>query len=319
MNTATPRNYLAQSLREEQQRTLSLCASHTARTIGKPPVYSGITALRISGIEVPYCISLKPCTFHVLYDERSHRASRSNTRYLLHHNLQSTHGIMYIDHQQQRIRFTHPIMTWALLASHLSQVEIIVLADAILRSTLQWIKTSIDDIRRFLENSAPFPSKKRCLAALPFLETVPDSPMEKRSVLALLRYGLPYPETQWSILIPAFGRTATVDMAYPQQKVIIEYDGDAHRQDKRQYRWDERKRQALRAMGYTVIVVFADDIVSKDGRFRFAQRVADALRCDISDIPKPQYKALLSDDRRERARLKQQAYRRREARKGRKV
>ena len=122
-------------------------------------------------------------------------------------------------------------------------------------------------------------------------DAVTDSTMECRCTLVMLRHGLPQPVKHWKILIPELAHEATVDIAYPKQRVIIEYDGDAHRRDKRQYRWDERKRQALRAMGYTVIVVFADDILTSQGRRRFAQRVAKALDTTCRNRPHPKFRA----------------------------
>lgn len=178
---------------------------------------------------------------------------------------------------------------------------------------------TVANISRFLDGADAFPGRRKCIDALVFLDAVTDSTMECRCTLVMLRHGLPQPVKHWKILIPELAHEAIVDIAYPKQRVIIEYDGDAHRRDKRQYRWDERKRQALRAMGYTVIVVFADDILTSQGRRRFAQRVAKALDTTCRNRPHPKFRALLADDRAETARQRQRRYRARERRKGRRV
>jgi very-short-patch-repair endonuclease len=50
------------------------------------------------------------------------------------------------------------------------------------------------------------------------------------------------------------------DMAYPALKIAIEYDGDVHRTDRRTWRRDIARRQALEALGWRVITCTADDI-----------------------------------------------------------
>ena len=73
-------------------------------------------------------------------------------------------------------------------------------------------------------------------------------------------FGLPIPQTQYGITDSENGYTYTVDMAYPQYKVAIEYDGDHHRRFRKQYVRDQQKRRRLRQLGWTVIEVFADDL-----------------------------------------------------------
>lgn len=54
-----------------------------------------------------------------------------------------------------------------------------------------------------------------------------ESPMECRVAQVLVRAGLPCPEQQYSVRIA--NRQYRLDLAYPEQRVVIEYDGwDAH-------------------------------------------------------------------------------------------
>lgn len=312
-------NYLAHSLRQLQSTTFLHCMEHSRKTINtSPPVYTGMTALRLAGIETPLCSRFEAVKFQVLYvGEPTKRSGRKDTSYLK--CPPSLTGIAHLTwtHDNITIVYTHPLMTWALLAPYLTQIEVIVLADAILRASSG--SMTVANISRFLDGADAFPGRRKCIDALVFLDAMTDSTMECRCTLVMLRHGLPQPVKHWKILIPELAHEATVDIAYPKQRVIIEYDGDAHRRDKRQYRWDERKRQALRAMGYTVIVVFADDILTSQGRRRFAQRVAKALDTTCRNRPHPKFRALLADDRAETARQRQRRYRARERRKGRRV
>ena len=52
---------------------------------------------------------------------------------------------------------------------------------------------------------------------------------------------------------------AFLDMGWPDFKVAVEYDGDHHRKDRRQYVKDIARLQMLEAMGWIVIRVIAED------------------------------------------------------------
>ncbi|WP_240945146.1 endonuclease domain-containing protein [Bifidobacterium moraviense] len=321
-----PRDYLAASLARQQFAMLEACHGHLARTTtSRPLIYTGMTALTLCRIELPHCPRLQRKTFHVLYDKRTHRPDRDDTGYLRLPEALRTHRPVTLIHRDREIVCTHPLVTWAMLAAWLSLTEVITLLDAILRADARVAnrgedsRMSLDDISSFLSPLGTFPGRKKCVQSLQFISTVTDSSMECRTLLALLREGLPPPVPQWSTFVPSLGQTVTTDLAYPESNVVIEYDGDAHRQDKRQYRRDARKRQAMQADGLTVIVVFADDILTDRGRALFAQRVAEALGIDPPGVPQPEYEALLDDDRRREARDRQRRYRAKERTKGRRV
>lgn len=50
-------------------------------------------------------------------------------------------------------------------------------------------------------------------------------------------------------------RSFTVDACWPEQKVVLEYDSDTHHLDPQRRARDNDKRDALKAMGYQVVVV----------------------------------------------------------------
>lgn len=323
--SAVPRDYLLNSLIQIQRETLDACVRHMqSATVMRDLVYTGFTALKLCRIELPHCPRLSGADFHVLYTNRSKRHARRKTRYL-HLPESLTLQQLTLSHDGQTITCTHPLTTWAILSAFLSQIETTTLLDAILRaSAARYSFTggrilTIADAAQFLDGTGDFPGKRKCQEALSLIDKPTDSVMECRTLLSLMRHGLARPIVHWQIYLEELRMTVTVDTAYPEQKVIIEYDGDAHRRDKRQYRWDERKRQALRAAGYTVIVVFADDILTDDGPAKLAERVGRALGTTVSGIPLPRYKSLLGDDRRRKARDRQRAYRRRQRAMGRKV
>ncbi|MCE3551741.1 endonuclease domain-containing protein [Pseudonocardia sp. RS11V-5] len=54
------------------------------------------------------------------------------------------------------------------------------------------------------------------------------SPPETRMRLALIRAGLPRPEVQWVVQDPVARRALWVDLAYPDRRVGLEYEGADH-------------------------------------------------------------------------------------------
>ena len=52
---------------------------------------------------------------------------------------------------------------------------------------------------------------------------------------------------------------AYLDMGWEDPKVAVEYDGDHHRSDRRQYTWDVRRLETLERLGWIVIRVVAGD------------------------------------------------------------
>jgi very-short-patch-repair endonuclease len=64
----------------------------------------------------------------------------------------------------------------------------------------------------------------------------------------------------------AAGRfVARVDLAYPQHRLAIEYDGDHHR-GRASFRRDAARLNALRMCGWTVLRFTADDVLRHPSR-----------------------------------------------------
>lgn len=66
----------------------------------------------------------------------------------------------------------------------------------------------------------------------------------------------------------------TVDLAIAQYRVGLEYQGDQHRSDYRQYRRDREKLGAMAALGWSVFEVTQEDLNSAEALDRLAMRVA---------------------------------------------
>lgn len=66
----------------------------------------------------------------------------------------------------------------------------------------------------------------------------------------------------------------TLDLAIARFRVGLEYQGDQHRSDYRQYRRDREKLGALAALGWSVFEVTQADLNSEEALDRLAMRVA---------------------------------------------
>ena len=94
---------------------------------------------------------------------------------------------------------------------------------------------------------------------LEHVEPLSESPMESRMRLALVWSGLPRPIAQHEVRHRGelVGR---VDLAYVEQKIAVEYDGAWHWKQRQE---DDRRRARLRALGWVVLVYYADDVFKK--------------------------------------------------------
>jgi hypothetical protein len=109
-----------------------------------------------------------------------------------------------------------------------------------------------------------------------------ESPLEIHGLLALRDAGAPPPELQAVIRDPRGRFVARVDAAWPEVRVIVEFDGAAFHRGARARRADDERRARLRALGWHVIVLTADDL-RRPGRLR--RRVVDELRARSSMMP----------------------------------
>lgn len=93
---------------------------------------------------------------------------------------------------------------------------------------------------------------------LPLIDGGAASPRESRIRLWLLDCGFPRPETQIPVL-EGSRPVAFLDMGWEKYGVAVEYDGDHHRKNRKQYVKDIERLRMLEAMGWIVIRVIAED------------------------------------------------------------
>lgn len=100
---------------------------------------------------------------------------------------------------------------------------------------------------------------RRARRALELVDPGAQSPKETWLRLLLIRAGLPRPQTQIAVTNEWGWVEAYLDMGWEDVKVAVEYDGDQHRSDRRQYVKDIRRLEMLERKGWIVVRVIAED------------------------------------------------------------
>lgn len=131
-------------------------------------------------------------------------------------------------------------------------VDVVVLADAVLR--LPGVEP--ESARASWSSSGAGPGRARDLVRL--VDAGAESAMESRLRVLLLLAGLPQPVAQFEVV--ACGRRRRLDLAYPDLKIAIEYDGDHHYVTEAQKHADIEREMSLRTEGWEVIRVVSHGI-----------------------------------------------------------
>jgi very-short-patch-repair endonuclease len=86
--------------------------------------------------------------------------------------------------------------------------------------------------------------------------------METRLRLLLADSGIPPSATQFEVVDTAGVLLGRLDLAWPEVRLGVEYDGDHHR-DREQFRRDMDRLNRLRMAGWTVLRFTAEDVLRR--------------------------------------------------------
>jgi hypothetical protein len=168
------------------------------------------------------------------------------------------------------VQVTTPLRTAFDCARLLTGVDRIVVVDALAHANL----VAVQEIRHYCQGKRRLRHLRTAQGLLDICDAGAESPMETRTRMVLVRGGLPPPETQINAFDPRTGMfIGRIDMGYREWMIAVEYDGAFHWEQRRK---DDRRRDRLRAAGWYVLVVSADDIYQRPGEVVAA--VAAAIR-----------------------------------------
>lgn len=163
---------------------------------------------------------------------------------------------------------TPPLRT----AWDLALLETVATAVGVLDAMLQGGLTTTAELRDSLDRSAGRWGRQRVRRAFDLVDARSESPPESWVRVACILGGLPEPVPQYHV-VEGGTWLARVDLAWPEAKVVVEYEGD-HHFDGLQIARDDARLGRLVAAGWTVLRLSAADLRSMDDVVR---RIAQAL------------------------------------------
>jgi hypothetical protein len=147
---------------------------------------------------------------------------------------------------------TSPVRTAFDCARWLALREAVVVADALAHAGLM----TADSFRAYVRTHRRLRGVRQADWVARLIEPLSESPMESRLRVLLISSGFDNPIAQYVVTDRASNFVARADLAYPDQRLIVEYDGAQHWEQRRA---DDRRRDAMRALGWTVLVASRED------------------------------------------------------------
>ncbi|MFI7061479.1 hypothetical protein ACIBL3_10880 [Kribbella sp. NPDC050124] len=153
---------------------------------------------------------------------------------------------------------TSPERTFLDLAGGSDLTSLVIAGDSLVRRTA----ATPESLAASAEATAGARGIRRARQAARLVRGGVDSPMETHLRLLLVLAGLPEPTVGHVVRDSDGGWLAMPDLAYPEFKIAIEYDGRHHLDDVAQWQRDIRRRENLERAGWLVRVVTARDLLS---------------------------------------------------------
>jgi hypothetical protein len=156
------------------------------------------------------------------------------------------------------------------LGRYLPRGQAVARLDALMRAT----PFSTEDVLLVAKRYPAARGTRRLRSALQLVDGGASSPKETWLRLLLIDAGFPTPITQIPI-VERYRTLAILDMGWREFGVAVEYDGDQHRSDRRQYAKDQWRLRKLEELGWIVIRVIAEDrpeeVIERVGRALLAR------------------------------------------------
>lgn len=188
--------------------------------------------------------------------------------------------------EHRGLRVTSPAWTWTDLAHPLPTVHDLVAAgDSLLqrqdgpsgqRHVGMHPLSQLDDLHRLVSTRRRFRGRRAALDALPLLAENVDSAAETSTRLMVVEAGFPPPLVNPQLRLDD-GTWFRPDLAWPDLKICIEYEGDHHRTDRDQFRRDISRDRRMRVNGWIQLRV-TGAIFTHYGQQQFLKDLRAAFR-----------------------------------------
>jgi hypothetical protein len=155
----------------------------------------------------------------------------------------------------ESMKVTNPARTALDLACRYPIDRAVAAIDALARAT----DLKMADVELLADRYRGRRGIRRARVALSLVDAGAESPRESWLRLILLRAGFPAPQTQIPVYDEYGQLVAVLDMGWEQIKLAVEYDGDHHRTDRRQFNNDIRRAEVLTELDWIDVRVTAED------------------------------------------------------------
>lgn len=151
------------------------------------------------------------------------------------------------------LRVSSAIDTWCQLAAELPLDDLIAMGDGLLRRNNPM--ATMAELELAVLGWGHRPGAPNLRTALPQLRARTDSARETRLRLVIMRAGLPEPMVNFEIRNRFGAFIGFADLAYPQFRILIEYDGGQHRESEAQFNRDVERLDEFMEEKWRVIRV----------------------------------------------------------------
>ncbi|WP_431245274.1 endonuclease domain-containing protein [Leifsonia xyli] len=158
--------------------------------------------------------------------------------------------------QRDGLPIPEPADVWIELAASLRREELVIAGDFLVASEL----ATVEDLLQAADRARGRRGVSRAKRAIPLIRPGSESPGESTLRIVLQDAALEPPELNYRIHARDGAFVARVDMAYPDQRLVIEYEGDYHRVIRDQWHKDIRRQSRLEDLGWRVIRATAADL-----------------------------------------------------------
>lgn len=180
-----------------------------------------------------------------------------------------------------------PALTLLQLASTVSRPLLETAFENVLRRQLATLDDLDDLLRRYARRGRSGVRRLRDLVrARDPLAPATDSERETQLLQVLREHGLPEPVRQF-VVYHRGRKLGTVDLAYPDSRIAIEYDSDEFHTGRVATSRDSERRHRMVAAGWFPVTAVNSDLRSGGALFCAALRAALADRSSVGAVPAP--------------------------------
>lgn len=138
------------------------------------------------------------------------------------------------------------------LATLMPLWDVVAAVEAVIEPEATVSGETLESLSRSLEDGRGTAGTQRFRSALALAREDVRSPGESVMRLVLIAAGYPEPTPNYPVRDPRTKKLRYIDLAWPDVKFGLEYDGDGHRTSKDQWQQDEARRDELAAQGWTL-------------------------------------------------------------------